>query len=232
MPDQIARINVIDFRGPNKSFYAYANSSDNHYLPDARILSVGNSAYLLLSSDFKLKKIEKKWRNRIDVYMSMKEAAKLGRIIKEAIGASTPTPTNADPNANKQGDMELPDIDGTKYQTGIYSLFADVAGKHYSYLDETGSTGIFIEREIPKPEHKVMDEREIHFGCTLQFAKAGDLKFIHAHSAGSTYIKNLKNPDDGSYGKATFGSAAGLIVITMVKSQMMQLGGALLQLTK
>lgn len=232
MPDEVAGANVIDFRGPNETFYAYANAFDDSYEPNIRVLSVGNAAYLLISSDFKLKKILKGWRNRIDVYIGTEDANRLGQIIKNEVGISDPTVSKANPNSNKQGEMELPDIEGVTYQTGMYSLFADIAGRHYSYLDETGRTLVYIDCESPKSEHTVMEDKEIHIGCTLKFKNPKKLNTIHGYSSGNDYVGILKNPNDERYGNPVFGSAAGLIVITMIKSQMMQLGGALLKLTE
>ena len=232
MSDKLVYANVVDLRTNERDFYAYANSDDAGFDPMLSFQRVGSTVFLLATSNFKTKIIREKLANQLDIYMKPEAAMALCENMEAEIGVGAATEFNGDPNKGRKGKMQLPDIMKQSYRSGVYSCFADVAGRHFSYMDEAGLTSLYIDWESPKRGHIVMEDLEVHIGCRMYYPpKRKELEGRIHYFSSSIFSKDLhKDLKEPKYPEV-FGSAPGLIVLTMLDSQAKTLAAGIRKLS-
>lgn len=225
--------NVIYLKTDRRDFYAFANTADSGYKPQIRTLAVENTFYLIIVSKFKLKKIREKTLNRLDIYMSVEDALQLGQRIQVYDKKGTARFSGGNPQSTWSGGTEIPEVIAA-YQSGCYSVFADIAGRTLSYVDETGLTRVHIDLEKAKPSHKVMEPVEVHIGISMEPSVQSDKAHIYISDSYFNALKTTDGPEGGPDGldPIVYGTAPGLIICNLGRSQIANIGSALIEIVE
>lgn len=147
----------------NPIFYCHANDRD--HAPHFEVSRDGDAVLLAGTMLFKVK-VNPQTRNRIDVYMDVEQARRLGAALEGAAGgapAFAPQVSNADPHAARRGPVELPDIVWARYlrtlEAHAYIGPTLRLSKREGYLN--------VDYEKPHGTHIRMGLQEIHLGLPL-----------------------------------------------------------------
>ncbi len=220
--------NVIYLKTGSKDFYAFSNKADVGFVPRIHTIAVDNVFYLLLASRFKLKEIRKEAYYRLDVYMEPEQAKLLGERIVSFDPSGTARFFSGNPEFGRTGSMELPEVH-CSYITGCYTLTAEIAGRTVTYIDPEGLTSVHIDLEEAKPSHKVMERCEVHLSIRMKERCLNDSVFTQVTDAYHEALKETNSADPADrFDPAVYGTAPGLIVCCLLKSQAANLGKALL----
>ena len=222
--------NVVYLKTDKRDFYTFANMADSGYRPQIRTIAIENTFYLVVASKFKLKKIREKTLNRLDIYMSIEDALQLGQRIQIYDNKGTARLSGGSPQSTWNGGTEIPEVIAA-YQSGCYSVLADIAGRTLSYVDETGTTRVHIDLEKAKPSHRMMEPVEVHIGISMEPSLQANKAHVHISDSYFNALKTTTEPEDGPNGfdPIAYGTAPGLIICNLKRSQIANVGSALIE---
>lgn len=156
----ITKIQILPTSTSNNPIF-YCHTEDLGHIPVLSVVVDGDKVKLLSYLLFKVKGRNPQYKDRVDIYMSVDSATDLARYLLTIgnTGGCWPE-SKSNPNLNKSGNMELPDI-----------LFSSI-GKVQFCRAKTDSgvvlsqqnPSVFIEYERPAKTHIKMKNIEVHIG--------------------------------------------------------------------
>ncbi|WP_274001543.1 hypothetical protein [Vibrio parahaemolyticus] len=160
MQIDITKIQILPTRTSNNPIF-YCHTEDLGHIPVLSVVVDGDKIKLLSHSLFKVKGRNPQFKDRVDIYMSVDSATELARYLLSIVNYNSYWPeSKSNPNANKKGNMELPEI-----------LFSSI-GKAQLCRAKTDSgvvlikqsPSVYVEYERPAKSHIKMKNIEVHIG--------------------------------------------------------------------
>ncbi len=204
------------------------------FRPCIKFLEIAEMPYLLLTSKFDLNGNDsggKSTANCLEIYLPLKSARKLGKLLRKKYGEGQPEDVHANPcneeTENNGGKKSFPFVE-EGYSAKFHSLVADIAGRPLAYQNLDGDQ-MEILRVHPQSDHK---PRGKEIFIKFKFESEKDL-----YVSAKDYCENLKityepNPETAlpkDYSEA-YGTGTGLVTVTLTRGQAADLGYALEQL--
>ncbi|MCQ9080238.1 hypothetical protein [Vibrio parahaemolyticus] len=159
MQVNVTKIQFLCDRETGNPLY-YCHNDDYGHSPSLSISSLDGVIRISSLILFKVKKRNPQRKNRVDIYMSLSSAIELGNYLSSINRdlSSTWVKNNTDPNASRQGAMELPAI-LMSYSGKINQAVGKVAsGMQF----KASSPWMYCELEEPHNSHIKMSDREVH----------------------------------------------------------------------
>jgi hypothetical protein len=161
----IRKIQILTDRETGLPLF-YCHSADVDHNPVLSLEKVG--AQVLIRARQMLYKV--KWnpqrKNRVDIYMAVGEAHRLGEALVDVADSLKPIQwqaSRANPHAAAKGNMQLPSIVWAKS-----SRYVRAAARVNSGIQMEARNGyINVDLEFPHQTHIKMKEHEVHIGVTL-----------------------------------------------------------------
>ncbi|MGV7178174.1 hypothetical protein [Xanthomonas axonopodis] len=166
MAVSINKIQFLTNQGSgNPIFYCHGSDVDHH--PSLSASATGNHLAISTQIDllFKVKK-NPQLKDRVDIYMSVQAANRLGQEILALTSTISPRAwpaSNANPHAAAGGRMMLPGILSSYYSKALQAKITTESGVSMSKLN----CYVNIDEEMPHSTHIKMIGKEVHIGVAL-----------------------------------------------------------------
>lgn len=147
-------------------FFPYSHYNDFNHDPNFIPIIYKNFFILKCEDNFKLKpNVQKKPRNRVDIYMPIISAIEISQFIISNFGHGNVAGSSLiNPEDYRSGDQTLPIINGSKMLKNIMCK-VNIGG----YTMKNKNATMFIDDEEPNEGHIEMQGQELHLGILMPY---------------------------------------------------------------